>query len=138
MEDKEEFVVLDTGQIQSQSLVNFMAALGYEADDHKSHRFVSKLPARAANKWVSMETAQRLHNATSDSWAEISPGWFIFAPIALDSIVLNGYQLQQLYATRLVAKTKWQHFRKGGHRVVMLSPMVKPNSPILTNLLGLA
>lgn len=136
MEEK-EFVVLDTSSIQGQSLINFMGCLGYQPEDHKSSRFVSHHPQRKANKWLSLETAQRLHNATSNDWVEVQTGWFVFGPVDLD-ILMNAYDLQQLYATRLVAKTKWQHLRKGGHRVVLQSPMVKPNSPLLTGLLGLA
>ncbi|MNW16325.1 hypothetical protein D3C71_2151430 [compost metagenome] len=73
-----------------------------------------------------------------EDWVEVVPGWFQFGPVSLQGIVLNGYQLQMLYATKLVQKTKWLHTRKGGHKLELKSPMVKPAHPFMTKLLGLA
>lgn len=137
MEEK-EFVVLDTSEVQIESLHAFMHTLGYRQEGNSSARFITEDPTKAANKWLSFETAQKLHNATAEDWTEVARGVFMFKPVQLPSIIYNAYGLQMLYATRLVQKVKWQHTRKGGHSIRMTSPMVKPNSPILTNFLGLA
>lgn len=135
---QEEFVVLDTAEIQQKSLMLFMDALGYKLDASPSYRFVSDLDERQGNRYVRLTTAQRMHNATPSDWSEVSPGWFKFGPVQLDTILVNGYQLQMLYAVKLVKKTKWLHTRKKGHKLSLNSPMVKPAAPQMTRLLGLA
>ncbi|QNR53828.1 hypothetical protein phiK7A1_038c [Pseudomonas phage phiK7A1] len=133
---QEEFVVLDTAGIQQRSLMLFMDALGYKLDTHPSYRFVSE--DNAANRFVRLQTAQRLHNSTMEDWTEVTPGWFTFSKIQLEDILVNGYQLQMLYAVKLVKKTKWLHTRKKGHKLSLMSPMVKPAAPQMTGLLGLS
>ena len=133
---QDEFVVLDTAEIQQKSLMLFMDALGYKLDGSPSYRFVSE--DNAANRYIRLQTAQRLHNSTINDWTEVTPGWFTFGKIQLDDVVVNGYQLQMLYAVKLVKKTKWLHTRKKGHKLSLMSPMVKPAAPQMTRLLGLS
>lgn len=135
---QEEFVVLDTSEIQQKSLMLFMDALGYKLDSSPSYRFVTDDESQQGNRYVRLTTAQRMHNATPEDWNEVIPGWFTFGPVQLDTVVLNGYQLQMLYATKLVKKSKWLHTRKRGHKLSLMSAMVKPAAPQMTALLGLS
>lgn len=135
---QEEFVVLDTAEIQQKSLMLFMDALGYKLDGSPSYRFVTDADHRQGNRYIRLHTAQRMHNATVDDWNEVVPGWFTFGKVQLDTVTVNGYQLQMLYAVKLVQETKWLHTRKGGHKLSLMSPMVKPAAPQMTRLLGLA
>lgn len=135
---QEEFVVLDTGEIQQQSLMVFMDVMGYKLDAHPSYRFVTEDGEKQGNRFIRLQTAQRLHNSVIEDWKEVVPGWFQFGPVQLDTVALNGYQLQQLYASKLVKRTKFVHVRKGGHKLRLASPMVKPAHPTMTALLGLA
>lgn len=135
---QEEFVVLDTAEIQQKSLMLFMDALGYKLDASPSYRFVTDQDAKQGNRYIRLTTAQRMHNATANDWVEVVPGWFKFGPVQLDTIMINGYQLQMLYAVKLVQKSKWLHTRKKGHKLSLMSPMVKPAAPQMTRLLGLS
>lgn len=134
---QEEFVVLDTTAIQIDSLVTFMAKLGFSFNAARGS-FKTDNDQPKGSRSLRFSTAQRLHNATMEDWKELVPGWYTFAPVSLPTLALNGYQLQELYATKLVKKTKFLHARKGGGRITLNSPMVKPAHPMMTALLGLA
>lgn len=133
---QEEFVVLDTSSIQRDSLHTFMARLNYKFDEDQPSRFVTEGATQQANRYISFDTAQRLHNSTVEDWQEFLPGWFRYKHINLN-LGLNAYDLQQLFAVKLVQKTKWLHTRKGGHKITMKSPMVKPAHSSMTSFLGL-
>lgn len=69
IKDLPEFQKLDTTVVQVRSVLNFMFALSYQLDDScKSGRFVTNVKAMQGNRFLSMESAVRMHNLTVDQW----------------------------------------------------------------------
>jgi hypothetical protein len=135
----EQFQPRDTTQVQKRSLEIFMAGLGYQIDDEStSFRWVTDNPHLVGSKYLSFSTAQALHNATTDDWEELPqfPNLYGFKSIQVN-IGMPAYDLVQLYALKLVQKTKFMHTRKGGHRITLKSPMIKPAHPLYAKAFGL-
>jgi len=131
MSDK-EFQVLDTTAIQVRSLLNFMLALGYNVDNtSKSGRFVTELPVFQGNRYLSFDTAVKLHNARDWSLQEEQFAWPTVVQIAQPYNVL-GVALAQ--ASKLVEKVKLRVTKHGD--LIVLDPMVKPLNKAVEVLLG--
>lgn len=131
MSDK-EFRVLDTTAIQVRSLLNFMLALGYNVDNtSKSGRFVTELAVFQGNRYLSFDTAVKLHNARDWSLQEEQFAWPTVVQIAQPYNVL-GVALAQ--ASKLVEKVKLRVTKHGD--LIVLDPMVKPLNKAVEVLLG--
>ena len=130
-----EFQMLDTSQIQIDSLCAYMAILGYKFKDNgwetesRSLRHVSR---------ISHRTAIALHNLPVSGW-ELQPNK-TYAPRIFGKtldIAMNGYSLSQSQATKLVKKVKMQPSRKATEGIMLQSHMVKPFQPYMAVTLAL-
>lgn len=131
-----EFKMIDTSQIQVDSMVAYMGSLGYEFKDkgwittNANLKHISR---------ISHRTAIALHNLPVSGW-ELQPNK-VYAPRIAGKIFdigMNGYTLSQSQATKLVQKVKMQPSRKTQEGVMLQSHMVKPFQPYMTVTLGLA
>lgn len=141
MSDK-EFQVLDTTQIQLDSLLAVMDSIGYRVDRSGSDSrkptggFVTDNRALKANRNISLMTAAKIHNAARSEWEKVAEGWYILR-IGGFSVVLSAYALNILYARKLVHKVKLQKNRKAPSHLVVVGHMVKVVNRSYTPLLGL-
>lgn len=131
MTDK-KFQVLDTTSIQVRSLLNYMLALGYNLDNNsKSGRFVTELPAFQGNRYLSFDTAVKLHNA-KDWHVE---GQMFAWPVAVQVVhPYNVLGVALAEASKLVEQVKLRITKHGD--LVVLDPMVKPLNKTVERLLG--
>lgn len=132
----EQFVVLDTTMVQARSVLNFMYALGYTLDDEASSgRFVTKNRALKGNKYLSFNTAAKLHNLDVYEWYipkdsnEVKPTCVNLAR-GFSSI---GVQLAR--ASKLVKQVKLSINKHG--MVNTLDVMVVPLNKVVEELLGM-
>lgn len=138
MTDKQDFQELNTIVIQVRSVLNFMYALGYQLDEEcKSGRFITKAKAMQGNRYLSMASAVRMHNLTTDGW-EVYEHKLTGHTAAFP----NGVKLQNGFtalgvkvamASKLVAQAKFYTDRHGG--VVIKSVMVKPLNATVAEML---
>lgn len=141
----EQFQVVDTTQIQLDSLVAVMDTLGYridragaEGDKRKpTGGFITDNRQLAANRNLGLSTAVKIHNAHDGLWIPVAPGWYRLDVPGVQ-IVVSAYALAVLRARKLVEKVKFQKNRKSPWHVVVTDHMVKPVKEEYVALLGLA
>ncbi|ATW58247.1 hypothetical protein CNR37_00040 [Pseudomonas phage ventosus] len=130
-----EFEVKDTSQIQVDSLIAFMASLGYT---YKEKGWVTDSEALKHISRVSHRTAIALHNLPIYLW-KLQPN-NMYAPLIngkLFDIAMNGYALSRSQATKLVKKVKFQPSRKEQEGIMLQNHMIKPYQSYMTVTLGL-
>jgi len=136
MTDVKEFVVLDTTVVQARSVLNFMYALGYTLDDEVgSGRFVTKNRALNGNKYLSFNTAAKLHNLEDDGWYVISEYGEV-KPVCVE--LARGFStlgVQLAKASKLVKQVKLSINKHG--IVNTLDVMVVPLNKAVEGLIGL-
>lgn len=139
-----EFQMVDTQQIQLDSLVAVMDAVGYrfdrigaEGDKRKATGgFVTDNPALQANRNLSNTTAVKIHNAPRKQWVKVQDGWYKLDIPGID-LVMSAYALNLLFARKLVEKVKFVKTRKSPSHFMLQSHMVKPANRAYIPLLGL-
>ena len=136
MTDVKDFEKLDTTVVQVRSVLNFMYALGFSLDEEsKSGRFVSKNKAFKGNKYLSFNTAAKMHNMADSGWivnqdtGEVKPH-FIEMVNGFSTI---GVRLAQ--ASKLVKQVKLSVDKHG--QVITLDVMVVPLNKVVEGLIGL-
>lgn len=130
-----EFQMMDTSQIQVDSLGQYMGSLSYRFENDG---WVTSNPHLKHISRISHRTAIALHNLPISGW-ELQPNK-VYAPRISGKILdiaMNGYSLSQSQATKLVKKVKMQPNRKMEGGVMLQSHMVKPFQPYMTVTLGL-
>lgn len=130
-----EFQMLDTQQIQVDSLIAYMASIGYTFDGKS---WVNESKAMNHISRIGHRTAIALHNLPADQW-QLMPNK-MYAPVIAGRVfdfALNGYNLSRTQATKLVKKVKMQPDRKEPNGIILQSHMVKPFQPYMTVTLGL-
>jgi len=139
-----EFQMVDTSQIQFDSLLFVMDALGYsldragrEGDKRKATGgFITDNPALKANRNLGLETAVKIHNAPRKQWVKVKEGWYRLDLPGVD-IVVTAYALNILFARKLVEKVKLQKARTSPSHIKVTDHMVKPVNRAYIPLLGL-
>lgn len=140
----EQFQIVDTQQIQLDSLLAVMEAVGYRMDrcgrsgDKRKATggFITDNPALKANRNLSLTTAVRIHNATRKQWVKIAEGWYQLDLPGVN-ICMSAYALNILFARKIVEKVKFQKNRKAPSHIVLHDHMVKPVNRAYIPLLGL-
>lgn len=140
----EQFQVVDTTQIQLDSLVSVMDSLGYRLDRRggsgdirkPTGGFVTDNVNMKANRNISTTTAVKIHNTPRSQWVKVLPGWYQLQVGGM-VLVVTAYALNVLFARKLVEKVKFQKNRKSQFHVVVTDHMVKPVDEDYTALLGL-
>lgn len=132
----EQFEVKDTGDLQIQSLIEFMSQLGY-APARQNGGWVNNNPILKANKNLSNATAIFLHNSKKKAWERIGETPFFRCPAQNVDLALSFIQLQRAYASRYVEKVKLQATRKGTGFQLQYH-MVKPADKRLAEIMQLA
>lgn len=140
----EEFQMVDTTQIQLDSLLFVMDSLGYrldragaEGDKRKpTGGFVTDNKALKANRNIGLENAVKIHNATRKQWVKVKDGWYRLDLPGID-MVLSAYALNILFARKLVEKVKFQKNRNSPSHIKIVDHMVKPVNRAYVPLLGL-
>lgn len=133
-----DFQELNTTVIQVRSVLNFMYALGYQLDeDCKSGRFITKVKVMQGNRYLSMDSAVRMHNLGGHEWTVYEnrlTGEAAVFPEGVD--IQRGFTpigVELAMASKLVDKVKFYTTRHGN--VVVRSMMVKPLNHVVASLL---
>lgn len=124
-----QFQAFDTITIQVRSVLNFMYALGYTLDDNGG-RFVTKVSSAQGNRYLSVNTAVKMHNAGESGWFEVQGTAF---PKCVQ--MQRGYQplgVHLAIASKLVEQAKFVSTSKG--KVTMQSAMIKPMNKVVAQL----
>lgn len=139
-----EFQMVDTSQVQLDSLIFVMDALGYRLDragaqgDKRKPTggFITDNKALKANRNVGVEKAVAIHNADRKQWLKVKEGWYRLDMPGID-IVVTAYALNVLFARKLVHKVHIQKARTSPSHMKVTSHMVKPANRAYIPLLGL-
>lgn len=129
------FEVKDTGSIQIESVVQFMSYIGYTFNETTNRFETDKFELRHIRN-LKTTTAISLHNLQEYGYEEVKAGFF--QPKLngkLFDLLMDGYTLQKLLATKVVKRAKLQVNNKG--EVKVHSNNVKVQSRPLIRLLGL-
>lgn len=140
----QEFQMVDTAQVQFDSVLFVMDTLGYRIDrageqgDKRKPTggFVTDNKALKANRNIGIENAVKIHNATRKQWIKVKEGWYKIDLPGLD-IVISAYALNILFAKKLVEKVKIQKARTSPSHMKVTDHMVKPANRAYIPLLGL-
>jgi len=123
----EEFIPVDTTVVQVRSILNFMYALGYVLDGTvKTARFFTEAADGQANRYLSVNTAIRLHNMPAHGWELVEvKGDLVAKPKGVN--LKAGYTpigVRLAIASKLVDKAKISVNRTG--QIVTQDVMIKP------------
>lgn len=123
----QEFQTFDTVSIQVRSVLNYMYALGYTLDKEAQGRFVTESQFGQGNRYLSTNSAVKLHNAGED-------GWYVQNGVAFPNAVKlqNGFNplgVHLAMASKLVEQVKFNSDRNG--KLVIQSDMIKPLNKIV-------
>lgn len=140
----EQFQMVDTSQVQLDSLMFVMDSLGYRMDrvgapgDKRKATggFITDNKALKANRNLGLETAVKIHNAPRKQWVKVKEGWYKIDLPGVD-IVITAYALNILFARKLVEKVKLQKARTSPTHIKVTDHMVKPANRAYIPLLGL-
>ncbi|WYV99151.1 hypothetical protein Amme3_00155 [Pseudomonas phage vB_PpuM-Amme-3] len=109
-----EFQMKDTVQVQIQSVINFMGALGYVPDPRvKNLSFTNLTDQKSAAVRVSFRTATKLHNSTLDDWKVIEDRQIAFNSKVNLNVAWPCVSVLLADASKLVVKSKVAIDRKG-------------------------
>lgn len=130
---QEEFQKLDTTVVQVRSVLNFMYTLGYVLDDTIDNgRFVTNVRSAKGNKYLSANTAVKLHNSKDSDWEVVNGVGAFHKEIEFQS-GFSPLGLALAKASKLVDQAKFRVTRTG--QLVKQSVMIKPlNAAVLTML----
>ena len=128
---EQEFKQLDTTVIQVRSVLNFMYALGYTLDATvNSGRFVTEVKSAQGNRYISANTAVRLHNSRSSDWEVFEDSGIVFPKTVKFQNGLTVLGVHLAVASKLVDQAKFRVVQNG--MIIPQSVMVKPlNSVVL-------
>lgn len=103
----EDFKIVDTSKIQLQSIKNFLAELGYSWFN-VDNGFYSAYETNKGRNWISLKTAQLLHNGNLMDWhgKRFQDGCFENIPEEWIVAAL---------AAKIVHTTFLQHHKKGNY-----------------------
>lgn len=109
-----EFQMKDTVQVQIQSVVNFMANLGYVPDPRvRKLSFTNLNDQNSAATRVSFRTATRLHNSDLESWKVVEDRQLAFNENVSLNVAWPVVAVLLADASKLVVKSKVAIDRKG-------------------------
>lgn len=119
-----EFQMKDTVQVQIQSVVNFMANLGYVPDPRvRNMSFTNLNDQNSAATRISFRTATILHNSPLESWKVIEEKQIAFNDKVKLNVAWPVVAVLLADASKLVIKSKMAIARNG--RVVINSENAK-------------
>lgn len=124
---KEDFQVVDTTVIQVRSILNFMYTLGYTLDGTvKTGRFFTEAADGQANRYLSVNTAIRMHNMPPENWELFGvKGAQVAKPKGINlKAGFTPIGVRIAIASKLVDKAKISVTRTG--QIVTQDVMVKP------------
>lgn len=133
------FQLKDTVQVQIQSVVNFMANLGYVPDPRvRNLSFTNLNDQNSANARISFRTATRLHNSTLEDWKVVEDRQIAFnAKVAGLNVAWPVVAVLLADASKLVIKSKMAVKRNG--EVIINSEnakLVRTNNPRIAELIA--
>lgn len=131
----EEFLVVDTSQVQTDSLIAYMGAVGYK---YVNKGWVTDSGGMKHMSRIGHRNAIALHNLDASEWVLLANNMFV--PMIngkLFDMAMNGYTLSRTQAAKLVKKVKMQPNRKAPEGIQLQYNMVKPFMPYMTTTLGL-
>lgn len=123
----QEFTPVDTTVVQVRSVLNFMYALGYALDgDAKTGRFFTEAKTGQANRFLSVQTAVKLHNMRIEEWEIFKQGeeYTVFPRCVTLRSGFTPIGVRLAIASKLVEKAKISVTRNG--RIVTQDVMVRP------------
>lgn len=126
-----DFQAVDTTVVQVRSVLNFMYALGYTLDTtSKTGRFVTEQKAHQGIRYISANTAVRMHNLPVEKWDLYENG--VAVPSNLNfQVGFTAIGVQLAVASKLVEKAKFVVTRYG--QAIVRDVMVKPlNNTVLS------
>lgn len=130
---KQDFQALDSTVVQVRSVLNFMYTLGYTLDEtSKTGRFITKAQGLQGNRFLSFESAVKMHNLGPEKWG-VDPETGIAFPSTTrmqSGFTVLGVRLA--IATKLVQQAKLSIDRAG--RLITKDIMVKPLNPAVLQL----
>lgn len=133
-----EFQMKDTVQVQVQSVINFMANLGYVPDPRvRKLSFTNLNDQTSAAVRVSFRTATRLHNSTLEDWKVVEDRQLAFNDKVKLNVAWPVVAVLLADASKLVVKSKIAIARDG--RVIINSEnakLVKTNNPRIAELIA--
>lgn len=142
----EQFEMIDTLEIQLNSLSAVMNQIGYRLDRvgakgdlrKATGGFITDNPSLQANRNIGLNTAVKIHNAERDDWKEHEgyPGWYTLDIGGVD-ICLNKYGLNLVFASKLVEKVKLVKALKSVGHILVQNHMVKPVDKEYIHFLGI-
>lgn len=98
------YQVLDTFELQAESLLMFMRQLGYQPY-RPNGGWITTNPILQANRVISTRTAIKLHNLRKKDWKEFKPGWFTPKGVPVD-VACSAYALNILLQHKIVHEVK--------------------------------
>lgn len=133
-----EFQMKDTVQVQIQSVVNFMANLGYVPDPRvRNMSFTNLNDQNSAATRISFRTASILHNSPLEDWKVVEDRQLAF----IDKVKLNvAWPVVAVLladASKLVIKSKMAIARNG--QVIVNNEnakLVRTNNPRIAELIA--
>lgn len=132
-----EFQMKDTVQVQIQSVINFMANLGYVPDPRvRKLSFTNLNDQASAAVRVSFRTATRLHNSTLEDWKVVEDRQLAFNDKVNLNVAWPVVAVLLADASKLVVKSKIAVDRKGN--VILNSEnakLVKTKNPRIAELI---
>lgn len=133
-----EFQMKDTVQVQIQSVINFMANLGYVPDPRvRKLSFTNLNDQASAAVRVSFRTATRLHNSTLEDWKVVEDRQLAFNDKVNLNVAWPVVAVLLADASKLVVKSKIAVDRKG--HVILNSEnakLVKTKNPRIAELIA--
>lgn len=133
-----EFQMKDTVQVQIQSVINFMANLGYVPDPRvRKLSFTNLNDQASAAVRVSFRTATRLHNSTLEDWKVVEDRQLAFNDKVNLNVAWPVVAVLLADASKLVVKSKIAVDRKGN--VILNSEnakLVKTKNPRIAELIA--
>lgn len=126
----QEFQAFDTTVIQVRSVLNFMYTLGYTLDT-SGGRFVTEARQGQGNRYLSINTGVKLHNAGETGWFEVEGVAFPKCVKMQQGFLPLGVHLAM--ASKLVQQAKFLANSKGS--ITMQDAMIKPLNKVVAQLI---
>ena len=116
----EDFKIVDTSKIQLQSIKNFLAELDYSWFN-VDHGFYSSYETNKGRNWISLKTAQLLHNGNLMDWhgKRFQDGCFENIP---EEWIVAAKKAKIVHTTFLQHRKKGNYIKAQKHLVKFVHP----------------